>query len=53
MEGAERGIKESRGREIKRKRESLNWESITEAWVGQPFSVSRKHTEMCSSAQAL
>ncbi len=51
-------------REIKQKREtktkggergeaSLNWESITEAWVQRPLSVSRKHTEMCSSAGAL
>lgn len=34
-------------------RGSLNWESITEAWPEQPFSVSGKHTEMCSSAEAL
>lgn len=32
---------------------SLNWESITEARVERPLSVSRKHTEMCSSAEAL
>lgn len=32
---------------------SLNWESITEACVKRPLSVSRKHTEMCSSAGAL
>lgn len=32
---------------------SLNWESITEACVEQPLSVSRKHTEMCSSAGGL
>lgn len=32
---------------------SLNWESITEACVEQLLSVSRKHTEMCSSAEAL
>lgn len=40
-------------RERERREVSLNWESITEAWVEQPLSVSRKHTEMCSSAQAL
>lgn len=45
------------GMEEKQKRQkgrgSLNWESITEAWPEQPFSVSGKHTEMCSSAEAL
>lgn len=44
-------------RKTKRKAEraevSPNWESITEARAELPLSVSRKHTEMCSSAEAL
>lgn len=40
-------------REAERAEVSLNWESITEARVERPLSVSRKHTEMCSSAEAL
>lgn len=36
-----------------RREVTLNWESITEAQVQQPLSVSRKHTEMCSTARAL
>lgn len=51
--GKARERKQVKCGERERREVSLNWESITEAWVEQPLSVSRKHTEMCSSAQAL
>lgn len=56
-EGGERaeegGGAEKDKREAERAEVSLNWESITEARAERPLSVSRKHTEMCSSAEAL
>lgn len=59
MEEGERDGNKAKREGEKDKREggraevSLNWESITEARVERPLSVSRKHTEMCSSAEAL
>lgn len=50
---AKEGGGEKDKREAERAEVSLNWESITEARVERPLSVSRKHTEMCSSAEAL